>query len=112
MEREMERMEMERTSSKGKEVARKGEKSPAAIEPSAPLALAKMRGKEALEAASDMESDDESDEEPKESRTDPGAYAACLYRDFWNDVFADDEFGSYDTVRACVTGPSKCTSPL
>jgi hypothetical protein len=94
MEREMERMEMERTSSKGKKEARKGEKSPAAIEPSAPLALAKMRGKEALEAASD----EESDEEPKESRTDPGAYAACLYRDFWNYVFAGDEFGSYDTV--------------
>lgn len=109
MEKEMERMEMERkTSSKGKKETRKGGKSLVAIEPPAPPALAKIRGKEALEIASDEESDEgpeeseeepeESDEEPKESRTDLRAYEARLYRDFWNDVFAGEEYGSYDTV--------------
>ncbi|KAM0889283.1 hypothetical protein ACQ4PT_027841 [Festuca glaucescens] len=61
-------------------------------------------------AASDEEGDEEwheeafvasSDEEsPEESFTDPAAYEARLYRDFWNDMFAGDEYGSYDTITS------------
>uniref|UniRef100_A0ACD5TSR9 Uncharacterized protein n=1 Tax=Avena sativa TaxID=4498 RepID=A0ACD5TSR9_AVESA len=93
----MERMEMERKSSKRKKEGRKGEKTLVAVEPSAP---AEKRGEESLEAflaASDEESDDGSDEE---SLKDLGAYEARLYRDYWNDVFSGDEFGSYDTVTS------------
>ncbi|XP_071674494.1 uncharacterized protein [Lolium perenne] len=61
-------------------------------------------------AASDEEGDEEwheqafvasSDEEsPEESFTDPAAYEARLYRDFWNDMFAGEEHGSYDTITS------------
>jgi hypothetical protein len=40
--------------------------------------------------------DKEMESEPEESRTDLNAYEACLYRDMWNYLHADEERASYE----------------
>jgi hypothetical protein len=68
-----------------------------------------MGGEEAL-AAFRARRQKERESEPEESRTDPKAYEARLYRLFWNNNFAA-ECGSYeDTSKHACSPPMRSIS--